>query len=322
MACATSSSPPASSGCSSAVPSWSGATTASRRPPAGTTTTSSPTVADHAPGGIDVHHEHVHDHCAALDVGLDRPGAEGSARCPSRPASCSTAPRRTAAFSASTSTPASSPFGPWTWATAWAPSTSSGAEQLVVSAPDFQPGVRPVSRLEEREPASWSSTSGSQVLRGPAEDELWVIDSADVQREPNQGSAQRIHLDGTPVGPRLTLPGNVGDDGAGQLILFVPNAAATYALDTATGAPSRLAERLPARARPQPGRRHDVRRAPRVPPAGHESGDRSGPAACPTVATSRLVDYGGGAVISPDGRWLALARRSRPDDGDRPAGRL
>ena len=178
--------------------------------------------------------------------------------------------------------------------------------KLVVAAPDSS-RVFVLSRDLRSETQQLELPSGSQVLRGPAEDELWVIGSADGQREPNQVSAQRIHLDGTPVGPRLTLPGNVGDDGAGQLILFVPNAAATYALDTATGAPSRLLNGFPIAL--DHSRVVDMTCDDHLACHLRVTNRATGQArVLPDVATSKLVDYGGGGMISPDGRWLALLR--------------
>lgn len=180
--------------------------------------------------------------------------------------------------------------------------------RVVVSSPD-QSRVHVLDRDLHGTLAELNLDAGVRVLPGPAEDELWVVnentfgpDGTSVDRY-----AQRIRLDGTPAGPRVPLPpvgGIGGEDGTGQLLLYVGGPASTYVLDGTTGVPTRLLAGYPLAvdARRIVDLDCDVHLVCRVRVTERATGASR---ILPPLASPQLLNGGGGA-LSPDGRWLAL----------------
>ena len=179
-------------------------------------------------------------------------------------------------------------------------------EQLVVSGPDVS-HVSVLARDLRGSARELNLDEGTRVLPGPAPDELWVVsDNGPPGGTGSERYVQRIHLDGTPAGPRLPLAsGSPGtDDGAGRVMVYVGGASSTYVLDPVTGVPTRLTIGFPLAV--------DANRVVDVVCDEHLAcqlrvTDRATGASrlVPATAPAQAVN-GGGAVLSPDGRWLAL----------------
>lgn len=181
-------------------------------------------------------------------------------------------------------------------------------ERVVVTSPDQSRAY--VLDRDLRGPAvELNLDAGVRVLPGPAEDELWVVSQSPFGPDGTTAEqyAQRIHLDGTPAGARVPLPtvgGVGGEDGTGQLLLYVGGPAATYLLDSTTGVPTRLLAGYPLAldAHRIVDLDCDVHLACRVRVTERATGASR---VLPLAASPQLLTGGGGA-LSPDGRWLAL----------------